>query len=78
MRTSGIVRRGSFLIWDICAEMLLVACWLRWCWCVVFFFDVPGYDGIGILEMALFDRGWTYFIGRGRILSNSSHAREGF
>ena len=42
------------------------------------FFAVPGYDGIGILEMALFDGSWTYFMGRGRILSNSSRAREGF
>ena len=58
MRTSGTVRRGSFLIWDICAEMLLVACWRRWCWCVVFFFfAVPGYVGIGIMEMSLFGLG---------------------
>jgi hypothetical protein len=41
--------------------MLLVACWRRWCWCVVFFFfAVPGYVGIGIMEMSLFGfGGWV-------------------
>ena len=62
MRTSGTVRRVSFLIWDICAGMLLVACWRRWCWCVVLFFAVPGYDGIGILEMSLFGFGAVSFL----------------